>query len=87
LSTTVYDTILELLLQKYVKTEDKKEIDRVSQQILTLLQDPKVKYFPKSIIMFSGSFKVGIDVTRAMVACQKYNFKPGVIALYDKAHL
>ncbi|CAF5070201.1 unnamed protein product, partial [Rotaria sp. Silwood1] len=71
LSTTVYDTILELLLQKYNKTNDKKEIDRISHQILTLLQDSKVD----------------IDVTRAMVACQKYNFKAGVICLYDKAKL
>ncbi|CAF1519724.1 unnamed protein product [Rotaria sp. Silwood1] len=71
LSTTVYDTILELLLQKYNKTSDKKEIDRISHQILTLLQDSKVD----------------IDVTRAMVACQKYNFKAGVICLYDKAKL
>ncbi|CAF4981236.1 unnamed protein product, partial [Rotaria sp. Silwood1] len=30
---------------------------------------------------------VDIDVTRAMVACQKYNFKAGVICLYDKAKL
>ena len=31
--------------------------------------------------------QAGIDVTRAMVECQKYNFKPGVICLYDKAKL
>ena len=42
---SVYDTILELLLQKYDKTEEKKESDRLSQQILTLLQDPKVMEF------------------------------------------
>ncbi|CAF1177545.1 unnamed protein product [Adineta steineri] len=71
LVSTVYDTILELLLQKYSTTEDKKELDRLSHQIITLLQDSKI----------------GIDVTRAMVACQKYNFKAGVICLYDKAKL
>ncbi|CAF1239961.1 unnamed protein product [Adineta steineri] len=71
LVSSVYDTILELLLQKYSTTEDKKELDRLSHQIITLLQDSKI----------------GIDVTRAMVACQKYNFKAGVICLYDKAKL
>ncbi len=43
LAKTVYDTILELLLQKYSTTEDKKERERLSNQILTLLQDSKVK--------------------------------------------
>ncbi|UJR32086.1 hypothetical protein I4U23_019554 [Adineta vaga] len=71
LGSSVYDTILELLLQKYSKIQDIKERDRLSQQILSLLQNPKI----------------GIDVTRAMVVCQKYNFKPGVICLYDKARL
>ncbi len=79
--------MLDLLLQKYVKTEDKTGKERLSQQILTLLQDPKVKHFPESFIISNRPFKVGIDVTRAMVACQKYNFKAGVISLYDKAKL
>ncbi|CAM4872645.1 unnamed protein product [Rotaria socialis] len=71
LSTTVHDTILELLLQKYSKIDDKKEKDRTSNKILVLLQDSKID----------------IDVTRAMVACQKYNFKAGIISLYDRAKL
>ncbi|CAF1214156.1 unnamed protein product [Adineta ricciae] len=71
LGSSVYDTMLELLLQKHSTTKDAKERDRLSEQILTLLKNSKID----------------IDVTRAMVVCQKYNFKAGVICLYDKAKL
>ena len=38
----MYDTLLELLLQKFSKTTEKRERDSLSQQILDLLKDPKV---------------------------------------------
>jgi hypothetical protein len=38
----VYDTLLELLVQKFSKTTEKRERDSLSQQILDLLKDPKV---------------------------------------------
>jgi hypothetical protein len=61
LTTTVYDTILELLLQKYfrIEKEDKKESERISHQILTLLKDSKVKYFPECFLMSNGEVFLG----------------------------
>ncbi|CAF1539337.1 unnamed protein product, partial [Didymodactylos carnosus] len=70
-SSSIYDIILELYLQNFDKIDDKKAKDKRSKQILALLQNTKLD----------------VDPHRAMIACQKYNFKPGVICLYEKAKL
>lgn len=49
----MYDTILELLLQKYEKVTDNDENRRLSQKILRLLEDPKVNI---TIFLITSTF-------------------------------
>jgi hypothetical protein len=65
----VYDTLLELYLQAEVDKSDPAAVQQHDVRVLDLLQNPSAKY----------------DDHHAMVLAQVYDFKTGILYLYEKA--